>query len=520
MSEINAIAFRVLWGRLVGVVEEAGATLRRTAFSTIVSEGNDCTVVLFDASGQEIAEPASFTATSFIGTIPRTMKVFLSRIPAEDWREGDVVICNDPWICTGHLFDICLAAPIHRRGRLVAFVMTCSHTANIGGSGRVAAQSVYEEGLRIPLCHLHRAGVLNETVLDFIRWNVPVPSQVLGDINAQLSAINVTRRRLLEIADEMQIMDFQPLGRMIKHACSNAMTNAVKEIPAGHFEYALPTDGLQQELTIRCAITTPGDGTMRVSFDGTSPQVKSAINSPIHYTMARTFYALKAVLLPTLPGNESSFAPVEVQVPRGSVLNPEEPFPTAFRSIMGHFVPSAVMGALSRAAPERVLAEGAGPAWSITVSGIKPSGARFGTRIMFGCGQGASAVGHGMDCVTYPGNPASTPVEVLEREYGIRIESKSLRRDSGGRGAQRGGWGQRVAIRVVNATPVEIGVQVGRTAIGAEGLAGGGRGAIGRVWFEGKPHDLKRQIVAPPGSLLVLETPGGGGYGAAPDATE
>ena len=200
-----------------------------------------------------------------------------------------------------------------------------------------------------------------------------------------------------------------------------------------------------------------------------------------------------------------------------SILNPQDPYPNAYRSIIGHFVPSAVMGALSRAAPNRVLAEGAGPTWSITANGERRPGQRFGTHIILGCGQGASAMRDGMDAVTYPGNPANTPIEVLERDTGFRFETKALRRDSGGIGQHRGGWGQKIALRVVSSSPLTIGVHAARTAISAEGLGGGGPGTIGSVSVNGAPANIQQQFSVNPGDLLVLETPGGGGWGQARD---
>ena len=293
------------------------------------------------------------------------------------------------------------------------------------------------------------------------------------------------------------------------------MQKAIAALAPGEYEYAMVTDGLGRELLIKCRVKLVGDGRILIDFTGSSPQVKSAINSPIHYTIARTFYALKALFLPETPGNEATFSCVDLLIPPGTIVNPTEPFPTAYRSLMGHFVPSAVMGALAQAAPDRVLAEGAGPAWSFTVAGERKPGQLFSARIMLGCGQGASNLHDGMDCVTYPGNPANTSAEILERQYGVRVRSKTLRRDSGGPGRHRGGWGQRFEIEIVNATPIRVGIQAGRTSVPACGLYGGGTGAVGTVTLNGQPVDITRPINALPGHRLVIETPGGGGAGPA-----
>jgi len=342
-----------------------------------------------------------------------------------------------------------------------------------------------------------------------------MPKQVIGDIASQINAIRATRARVGEIMTELSLEDLRPLGRMIARTCSVAMQKSIRTLSPGEYEYALVTDGLDQELLIKCRAKLAGDGRILIDFTGSSAQVRSAINSPIHYTIARTFYALKALFLPETPGNEATFACVDLEIPEGTIVNPAQPFPNAYRSLMGHFVPSAVMGALAQAAPNRVLAEGAGPAWSFTVAGERKPGHPFSARIMLGCGQGASMLHDGMDCVTYPGNPANTSAEILERLYGIRVESKALRRDSGGAGKHRGGWGQRIEIQVVNSSSIRFGIQAGRTNVPASGLYGGGPGLVGTVKLNGKPVDLSRPMHVTQGNRIVIETPGGGGAGIA-----
>ncbi len=300
---------------------------------------------------------------------------------------------------------------------------------------------------------------------------------------------------------------------MIEDTSRRAMQTALAAIPTGSYAYELKVDSLEHLVDICCRIDAPGDATLRLDFAGTTGQVRSAINSPIHYTLARAFYALKAALLPHTPGNEASFSMISLDVPAGSILNVQFPFPTAYRSVMGHFVPAAVMGALSRAIPDKVLAEGAGPIWDVRASGARPNGGRFNAQMLFGTGQGGSAMRDGMDAVTFPGNPANTPIEVIERNAPLRFEEKSLRRDSGGSGLHRGGWGQRAVFRVIGDGEVVLGINAARTEVPAPGLAGGGPGAVGKLHFNGKPVAKGERIVARPGDLVELETPGGGGYG-------
>lgn len=521
MPSMDPIALRLLWNRLIGVVEEASITIRRCAFSTIVSEGNDCTAVLFDAEGHELAEPLSFTATSFVGTIPRTVSKVLEVLPPSRWSRGDVVICNDPWLGTGHLFDISMIAPIFYRRSLVGFTATVAHSADVGGmSGRPEAREVFEEGLRIPVCHLYRETKPVDLVFEFIRANVRQPEHVLGDLSAQVSAHTLMRSRAVEIMEEQRLDDWRPVAAAIQSVCRNAMRQAISEIvPAGKYEYEVLPDRIHgdEEVILRCVVEASHEGTMTVDYAGSSKQVTAATNCPWPYTLARTYYALKAVLLPAIPGNSATFNPIKVTAPPGCIVNPLFPAATAARSAIGHYLPSLVMGALGQVIPGRVLAEGAGPSWGLTFSGKLENGKRFGLHLPAGAGQGASDWMHGLDVVTYPGNPANTPIEILEQDTSLRVETKRIRRESGGKGRNHGGRGQHFSVRNTGTEPMQASFWADRTETPALGLAGGGAGELGRISIDGRPIDPKVTAEVQPGQVLVIETPGGGGYGRTSD---
>lgn len=511
---MDPISFRIMWSRLVGVAEEAAAALRHAAFSSIVSEGNDCSAVLFDERGLELAEPLSYTATSFIGTLPRTMSAFLAAFPRDRWRPGDVLISNDPWIGTGHMFDISIASPIFHGERLVAFSATCSHTPHIGGNGgRIDSRTVFEEGLRLPPMWLYREGRRVDALFDVVGANVPKPEQVLGDIAAQVAAHAVIARRVREIMDETRRSSWVDFGDELHSTCRSAMARAIAAIPDGTYRHEIEADGLDTPIRIACALTVAGDR-MVIDFSGSSPQVPSSINSPFHYTLARAYYAVKALLLRTIPNNEATFRPIEVTAPEGCVLNPRFPVATANRHLLGHYVPAAVIGALNAAVPQLSVADGSGPAWTMAAAGEK-DGHPFQTYVIFGAGQGASARGQGMDAVTYPGNAANTPIEVLEQETSLLVRSKALRRDSGGTGRRRGGWGERIVLSTTTDARVAVSLTGDRTRIAAGGSHGGGPGRTGAMMLNGRPISPKGSVVLASTDELDIETPGGGGFGVA-----
>jgi N-methylhydantoinase B len=154
MSAIDPITLGIQWDRLISIADEIINALVRTSFSTNVRESYDLSCVLFDHRGMSLAQ-GSYSVPSFTGTAPETLAYMLRRFPPETLAPGDVVMTNDPWMGTGHLFDINVMQPVFRRGRLVGYAMSITHLPDIGGAGFSAmAREVYEEGLRFPVCKL------------------------------------------------------------------------------------------------------------------------------------------------------------------------------------------------------------------------------------------------------------------------------------------------------------------------------------------------------------------------------
>src|SRR5438876_6095287 len=178
--ELDPITLEILWSRLISIADESAAALLRTSFSTIVRESNDYATVLMDANGDSLSENKAGIA-SFVGILPRTLKHLLARFPKEEWRPGDCIITNDPWMATGHLPDITMASPIYYRGRLVGFSGSIAHSPDIGGSLWSAdCRELFEEGLRIPPIKFLIGGKPNQDVFDFVLGNVRVQDEVLG----------------------------------------------------------------------------------------------------------------------------------------------------------------------------------------------------------------------------------------------------------------------------------------------------------------------------------------------------
>ncbi len=511
----NPIHLEILWNRMIAAVDEAAASLLRSAFSTVVRESYDFSCVVTDAEGHALAQ-ASDSIPSFIGTLPDTVKHFIAAFPPETLAPGDVLITNDPHMGTGHLPDISVCRPLFSGETLIGFAASTAHAPDIGGKIRSPEpREIFEEGLQIPLLKLHEAGVPNQTLMAFLRTNVRVPDQVEGDLEAQLGALAIMERRMDELIKTYGLTDLAELSRAVCTRTETAVRGAIAALPDGRYAASVTTDGLADvPLEIKVEVEVAGDE-VRIDFAGSSEQVPKAVNCPLCYTRAMSSYAIKAALAPELPNNDGALRPISLTAPEGSIVNPLHPASVGSRVLTGHYIPALVMDALAGIAPDKVLAGAGSPIWCVNINGSNPDGSPAAGLFFFNGGMGASASGDGLSCVSWPSNISTTPAEEIEHRLPIRVLRRSLREGSGGPGAFTGGRGQEVELEYIGARPGAVAFLAERTKAPANGIAGGGQGAPGRLEIDGKTADPKAQHLVNPGSRIVLATPGGGGYGAA-----
>jgi N-methylhydantoinase B len=510
----DSVKLELLWTRLISVVDEAAAALLRTSFSTIVRESHDFACVLADARGRSLVQ-ATDGVPSFLCTVPRTIRHFLDEYPPETLEAGDIIATNDIWMGTGHLPDITVAKPIFRHGRLVGFAGSAAHAPDIGGRIRTAeSREVFEEGLQIPPLKVMRAGTLDDAFARILRKNTRVPDQVMGDLFAQFTALDLMERRLLALMDEHGLESIEDLADEIQGRSERAMRAAIAALPDGRWEAEVLTDGLAEPLRLKLALTKQGDD-ITADYTGTDAQVPRGINVCFSYTFAYTAFALKAALCPEVPNNEGAFRPITVEAPVGCILNSTPPAAGANRALTGHFLPPLILSALSQAIPERVIAGVGSPLWSLNYSGTRDDGSTVADHFFMNGGYGASAERDGPNVLSWPSNVSAAPVEMIEQNHGFRVHHRRLRQGTGGAGLHRGGTGEEWAFENRSARPVAITFMAERTKpnAAAAGLAGGAAGAPGAVLIDGEAVDPKRQHILAPGSVVELRTPGGGGYG-------
>jgi N-methylhydantoinase B len=518
-KKFSAVDLSVLWSRLISIVDEAGTTLQRTAFSSVTRESADFAVVLLDTKGQSLAQ-SSASVPSFLGVLPHLVKSLLKDYyPLPSWQPGDVVITNDPWLCAGHKPDIGIVTPIFNKQKLIGFIGCIAHSPDIGGTlWGAGAKDFYEEGLYIPPTKLYDKGKPNQTLFTIIETNVRAATQTLGDIRAQVAANDQGIRSLLRMMQENNLQEINTLGTQIIDASEKAMRKAISLAPNGtyHASYQADGDGIKEPVQFTCAVTIKNDS-IHVDYTGTSPQHSLAINAVLNYVYAYTAYPIKCVFSPEVPNNEGSFRPITVWAPEGSLLNAKKPAPLGARNVTGNLLHGPVLKALSQAVPSKVQADCGAAVWVMVLSG-KNNDKEFVEYLFLAGGYGARKGQHGIPTLCYPTNVANVPIEIFENAAPVLVTQKNLIANSGGKGQWQGGQGQIFSYKNIGQQPIQISNVTEKINNQAYGLFGGEPGRKGAVYVRNAQG--KKRFTPPkghdkllPNEELVMELPGGGGYG-------
>jgi N-methylhydantoinase B len=343
---------------------------------------------------------------------------------------------------------------------------------------------------------------------------VRTPFEVVGDLYAQAGSNDVGGARLLEMIEEFDLEGIESLSDEVCSRSEGAMREAIAALPDGLYENETYTDGFDEPIRLSVAVRVEGDE-MYLDYDGSSCQSERGINVVLNYTAAYTTFGVKCAISPEVPNNDGSFRPVHVTAPEGSILNAQHPAPVGARHIIGHFLPGLIHGALARAIPNKVLAQGADSLWNTQITGQREDGAPFTYVFFSGGGMGARPTGDGLSATAFPSGIRGVPAEVIESISPVIVHRRELRPDSEGPGRYRGGLGQEMEIGVRSGSPWILSAMYDRTRCPARGICGGSPGATGTVRTSGAT-DLhpKRQQRIEAGERVILSLPGGGGFGA------
>lgn len=512
-SHQQEIQKQVMWTRLISVVEEQAQALLRTAFGSVVREAGDLSAGVYDTQGRMLAQAVTGTP-GHVNTMAMAVAHFLSRFPIETMREGDVYVTNDPWMGTGHLFDFVVVTPAFLDGSVVALFASTSHVTDVGGRGFTAdATSVFEEGVLIPHMRIRREGVLNAELFDIITANSRNPIEVAGDIRSLISSNDVGVTRLRAMMREFSIPSLDDLATHILSASETAMRQAIKDVPDGTYTAEMQIDGYEAPIVLRVRMLVDGSRIV-VDYAGSSPASRYGINSPKCYTDAYTVFGLKCVIAPDTPNNHASLACFEVCAEPGSCVAPERPAPVTARHVIGQMLPDAVFGCLAQALPDRTPAESAGSIWVLAMSGGPPA-SRFNVMNVGLGGVGATPDAPGLHCTAFPSGVGGIPMEVTESEAPLLFVRKEFLPGSGGAGAMMGGLSQIIEISHTDHQAFEVSAATwDRLNNPPRGRAGGADGTPGAARLGSGPALLgKSTHTIPAGDTLVVELPGGGGFG-------
>jgi N-methylhydantoinase B len=390
--------------------------------------------------------------------------------------------------------------------------MSITHLPDIGGAGYSAtAREIYEEGLRLPISKLVRAGAVDQALLELIAVNVRVPEQTLGDLMANITANEVGARMLVEFMDEYALDAIDDLAEAILQQSERAMRAEIAKLPAGIYRNRIAAEGIGCSLDLACTVEI-GNGMALVDFAGTSPAIREGINVPLCYSRAMAAYAIKCMTTPTLPNNEGSVGPIRVVAPPGCVLDARAPFPTGGRHIIGHFVVPLIFGAFADAIPDRIQAD-SGMLNLMNFQGIHRDGRGISSIFFASGGFGALADRDGAPTTPSPSNMTGTPVEVWENLTSMLVERKQLLTDSGGPGRHRGGLGQEIALRNATGNVLAMSCLAGRTDHPPQGFMGGYPGRLREIRINGRPVSPKGKYFLEPGDRVEALEAGGGGFG-------
>ncbi|MGD9137749.1 MAG: hydantoinase B/oxoprolinase family protein [Desulfobacterales bacterium] len=518
-SQFDPITLEILWRRLVSIVDEADASVARTAFSSLLRDAHDYTCMFTDSRGQELVQ-GTFCTPGQAGAMALGVKALINSIALDAYQPGDVYIVNDPWLLAGHLNDVCVMSPIFYRKRPVAFTACVFHHSDIGGRVASDNRQVYEEGIFIPPLKLYDAGVLNESVLEMIRWNVRTPEEVTGDIRSQVAANHVCAQKVIEMLEDEGLDTLDDLADEIIERTEKSMRAAISKIPNGVYPYEgiIEGAGSRDDITIKVSVEVK-DSDIHIDFDGTSSQVDWGGNVVYNFTYAYVFMAVKSAFDPDIPINEGAIRPVRMTAPEGTVVNCKFPAAVAARMQIGHFMTEMVFKALAAATPDNIIAESGGtPAQTNIFYGKRHNSAPWLTMIIRGGGLGAGSRMDGHHCAIFPANGANTPVEIFESDTPLIVVERSLVCDSGGAGKMRGGLGRKMTIRVPDDDyapegPTSIAVQAGRYKYPPRGLFGAKPGSGARFSVNQSSGDPSGLTLCQPGDVIEFDSAGGGGYG-------
>jgi N-methylhydantoinase B/oxoprolinase/acetone carboxylase alpha subunit len=524
-ARIDPVTLEVLRGRFDAVADEMEHAILRSAYSTIVTEALDATAAVFDARGRTVSQACAIPV--HLGTLTELGLRFAAAYPAGVAKPGDLYMINDPYCGGTHLPDIAVAAPVFCAGELVGYVATMTHHQDVGGAAPGSTSTnVYDhhsEGLRIPMLRFGEGGRIDEDVLALLTANSRSPHNMRGDLMAQVAGCATGERRLAAVFADYGIAPVRAAIDALMDYAERLTRLAIDAIPDGEYSFTdwLDNDGTEtgtEPVRIQVAIRVQGTA-VEFDFDGSAPQVRSAINNVASSTLAAVYYAIRTLTGDAAPNNDGCYRPITLKLPEASVVNAAYPAPINARGVALARIADVVMGAMAKAVPAKMPAAGCGHATVIHAGAFDRE---TGKRIIGALGgplrggMGARPTKDGIDVADHDlSNSYHVPIEVTEREFPVRYHTLALWTDSGGPGRYRGGLGYRVELEWLKGE-ASLALRRERHVFRPWGIHGGGcaptcRTELRRVDGSVETVPAKTVLQIRAGETLCYWSTGGGG---------
>ncbi len=517
--ELNPILLEVFKNRLSSIAEEMGVTLNRTAFSPNIKERRDFSCAIFNNKGEMISQAAHIPV--HLGSMPLSVR---SAIEKMDIKDGDMVVLNDPFKGGTHLPDITIVAPVFISSDTPDFfVANRAHHADVGGmsyGSMPLSSSIYQEGIIIPPLKIVENKKIDKKLLDFFLNNVRTPLEREGDFSAQIMANITGIKRLKELVAKYGLETVKLYCAGMMDYSEKILRNLIREIRDGEYEFEdyLDDDGISvEDIKIHLKLIIKEEDAI-LDFSNSSPQVVGSVNAVYSITLSAILYVFRSLIEDDIPTNAGLLRPLKLITKKGSIVDAKFPAAVAGGNVeTSQRIVDVLLGALSMAIPEKIPAASQGTMNNISIGGIDDRTSQpFAYYETIGGGMGASSSCHGESGVhSHMTNTLNTPIEAMEFSYPFMVTEYSIRKNSGGKGKFKGGDGIVREIKLLS--NAEVTVLSERRKRPPYGLFGGEPGERGKniIVVEGKAREMpgKFNIFLKKGSIVRLETPGGGGYG-------
>lgn len=527
MNTIDAVTTEIIGNLLLSIAEEMGHVIIKSAYSTNIKERRDLSTAVFDSEGNMVAQAEH--VAMHLGSLLGIVKEVLKKYESENIKPGDMFMSNDPYGGGGtHLPDITVVSPVFIDDRLIGWIANLAHHSDVGGkvpgSTSGDADSIYQEGLKIPIVRIYENGKVIKDMIDILMSNSRMPIEREGDLQAQIAANIVGIKRMHEIYGRYGETMIESMRDLQEYAYRK-LKAGILNLPDGVYNFTDYMDDAgvasPDPIPICVSIEISGDR-MTLDFNGTSKQVNGPINVTYNGLLATVFYSLKALIDPDAPSNAGIYRAFEVKCEKGLIINAEEPAPVGARIDTCQRVVDVIFGALADVIPERAMGCCNSSVTSAIFSGKDPTDKdTFYVYLeTIAGGSGASRDYDGLSGVqVHMTNTSNLPIEALEMEFPlITVNRYEYRQDSGGAGENRGGLGiiREFETRYEGITYTGLG---DRHKFAPWGIEGGKAGSCGSYELIAKDGSIKKlsskctNISLSKGDVVRVYTPGSGGYG-------